>query len=106
MCEIGEANCSNSTSRTGRGPKADKLWTCYAAAGRMEHLRLSSSLAWRAPNEEWRMATVTAAPDTLTKIQDAIAYLRDAGREDEANAVESLLPAARPRRLPPTPPVS
>jgi hypothetical protein len=52
------------------------------------------------------MATATAAPDTLTKIQDAIAFLRHAGREDEANAVESLLSPQRSRRLPPTPPAS
>ena len=52
------------------------------------------------------MATATTAPDTLSKLQDAIDFLRDAGREEEAQAVESLLPGPRPRRLPPKPPAS
>jgi hypothetical protein len=52
------------------------------------------------------MAVAAASPDTLSKLQDAIDFLRDAGREEEARAVETLLPSLKPRRLPPRPPES
>ena len=52
------------------------------------------------------MAATTATPDRLTKVQDAVDFLRAAGREEEARAVESLLPPPKPRRLPPAPPSS
>ena len=50
------------------------------------------------------MATTSATPKSLAKVQDAVAFLRAAGREEEAVAVESLLPPPKPRRLPPAPP--
>ena len=50
------------------------------------------------------MSTASATPETLAKVRDALAFLRRSGRDDEAAAIESLLPAARPRRLPTAPP--
>lgn len=52
------------------------------------------------------MAATTAAPNSLAKVKDAVAFLRAAGREEEARAVESLLPPPKPRRLPPRPPAT
>ena len=52
------------------------------------------------------MATTSATPERLAKAQDAVDFLRAAGREEEAVAVESLLPPRKPRRLPPAPPNS
>jgi hypothetical protein len=50
------------------------------------------------------MATASATSNTLAKVREALAFLRESGREDEAAAIESLVPAVRPRRLPTAPP--
>jgi hypothetical protein len=55
---------------------------------------------------ERQMATTSATPERLAKVKDAVDFLRAAGHEEEAVAVESLLPPPKPRRLPPVPPRS